>query len=129
MRRAPAVAFLLIHLGLGIIALTSGCGSTAQPIKPPVVTPTPDPAPVATVPDPAPPELRLPTTVRPLHHEVSLVIDPSTEDFTGSITIDLAVSEATSVVWLHGIEITLKSASLAGDKQLYAVRPIYPRKD
>src|SRR5512140_2159990 len=101
MRRAPVV-FLAIHVGLGIIALSSGCGSAPPPTKPVVVAPTPVTAPAATAPDPAPPDLRLPTTVRPLRHEVTLSIDPSTEDFTGEISIELDVKEPTSVIWLHG---------------------------
>ena len=81
------------------------------------------------IPDPAPPELRLPSTIKPLKHDVTLTLDPAAADFTGTITIDLDVAEATSVVWLHGSEITLKRVALGSGSQMFKAKPIYPTKD
>ncbi len=132
MRRAP-VAFLAVHVGLGLIALSSACGPGKQPppAKPIVVGPPAGSGSAKEAgPDPAPPDLRLPTTVRPLHHDVALTIDPTTEDFTGTITIDLDVTTESSVIWLHGAEITLKRVALArAEGQLFEARAIYPGKE
>jgi alanyl aminopeptidase len=83
---------------------------------------------VEPVPDPAPPELRLPATIKPTRHDVTLTIDPSSTDFTGTITIELDVAEPTSVVWLNGEEITLKRVALGAGSELFEARPIYPTK-
>jgi len=130
MRRA-SFAFVAVHVGLGLIALTSGCGSSAPPpAKPaPAVAPPADAAVAEAPDDPAPPELRLPTTIRPTHYDVSLKIDPASEDFTGEISILIDVDEPTSVIWLHGAEITLERAALGVNSEVFAVRPIYPGKE
>jgi len=115
---------------LGLVVLAC-CGSPQQPPKP-IVAPAPDAA-VTTAatpaPDPAPPKLRLPTTIRPTRHDVMLTIDPSSADFTGTITIELDVSAPTSVIWLSGEEIQLKRVALGAGTKLYEVRPIYPSKE
>ena len=112
------------------VGVVVACGSTPPPSKVSVAPPPSD----ATVkvaeptPDPAPPELRLPATIKPTRHDVTLTIDPSSADFTGTITIELDVAEPTSVVWLNGEEITLKRVALGSGSELFEARPIYPTK-
>nr|MBA2544580.1 hypothetical protein [Deltaproteobacteria bacterium] len=121
---------MLAAMRRALVIVLVACGCSAPPAKPPVVvTQTPDAAPADPVPDPAPPELRLPSTIKPLKHDVTLTLDPSSADFTGTITIDLDVTEATSIVWLHGSEITLKRVALGSGSQLFEAKPIYPTKD
>ncbi len=48
--------------------------------------------------------------MHPTHNTVELTIDPTIEDFTGSITTAIAVDEPTSVIWLNGEELELGSA-------------------
>ncbi len=74
---------------------------------------------------PAPPELRLPPTARPLGYEARLRILPDREDFTGTITIELELKEATRLLWLNGTELTVKRAvlSAAGRERPAAVVP------
>jgi alanyl aminopeptidase len=92
-----------------LLVVLVSCGSNPPPAYK-VQVPPPADAPAKTadpVPDPAPPELRLPATIRPTRHDVTLTLDPASADFTGTITIELDVLEPTSVVWLHGEEIKL----------------------
>jgi alanyl aminopeptidase len=131
---APGRAHMLPAMRRALIALVVvACGSnppTAPKIIPPPVAGFGD-APVVTepVPDPAPPELRLPDTIRPLKHEVQLTLDPSADSFTGTITIDIDVRAETSVVWLHGQELVLKRVALGSGSQLFDARAIYPTKE
>ncbi len=114
-----------------LLVLVVSCGSNKPPeSKVKVPPPTPDaPAVAEPAPDPAPPELRLPTTIKPTRHDVTLAIDPAASDFTGTITIELDVTEPTSVIWLHGEEITLKRVALGSGSELFEARPIYPTKE
>src|SRR5688500_4013008 len=92
-----------------IAFLAACCPPLPATTTPPKVTTT-DPGPPdegPPQPDPTPPELRLPATVKPLRNEVVLTLDPATEDFTGTIAIDLELTEPTSVVWLNQEEITI----------------------
>ncbi|MEO8699239.1 MAG: M1 family metallopeptidase [Kofleriaceae bacterium] len=105
-----------------LVVVVVACGPGAKPApndpKPLVKAEEPTVAPVA---DPTPPELRLPTTVKPLRNEVELTIDPTKEDFTGTIAMDLEVTAPVSVLWLNAEEITISSAVYsAGGKQIEA---------
>jgi len=102
MLAAMRTAFLVMTLGV-----VGACGSSTstssapkQPARPPA---QPDVAQAPPV-NPTPPDLRLPTTVKPTRNIVELVLDPSTEDFSGSIAIDLDVGAATPVLWLNAHE-------------------------
>ena len=103
--------------------LAGACGSSPAPAP---TTPPPVPvAPPATVAAPAaaptPPELRLPPVARPVRNEVELTIDPTTEDFTGSITTPLQILTPTDVIWLNGLELTIDHATLTvGGAQVVA---------
>ncbi len=117
-----------MRLSLLAVALVLGCGggSGAGP-TPPLAPVTPPPpvtiaAPTPTPPPPTPPELRLPAIARPLHNDVELVIDPTTEDFTGKITTQLEILAPSDVIWLNGLEITIDHATLSiGGAQVDAV--------
>ena len=101
---------------LAPLLLIAACSSTPArapaPPAPPPEKPAPAPAPVAKAP-PTPPELRLPTTVQPKHNTVDLTIDPTTEDFTGTIATELEIEKPTDVIWLDADEISVTSATLA----------------
>ncbi|MBS1123077.1 MAG: Peptidase [Deltaproteobacteria bacterium] len=78
--------------------------------------------------DPTPPELRLPTTVRPVRNAVELTIDPASEDFTGTITTELEVGSPVSVLWLHGDEIKIDEAAFQVAGERLVARPVYATK-
>jgi cytosol alanyl aminopeptidase len=70
---------------------------------------TPGPAKPA---DPAdPPKLRLPKTFAPTGYTATLAIDPARDTFDGVIAIAGEVKDTTSVIWLHGKDLTIKRAS------------------
>jgi len=111
-----------------LLILVVSCGpgnqtpvARQQPVAPAAPV---DPAPAA---DPAPPELRLPTTVRPIRNEVELTLDPSTEDFTGTIAIELDVTAPTSVLWLNAEELVISSATFTVEGKQLAARPVYAK--
>src|SRR6185312_1259343 len=93
------------------LVLAVGCGAASStPAPVPVQT-----APVATTPpaaDPKPPELRLPTTVHPVHYHVDVTLDPTKEDFSGTITSELEFTSPSRVLWLNASEISIDSAVL-----------------
>jgi cytosol alanyl aminopeptidase len=70
-------------------------------------------------PDPTPPAFRLPTTAHPVRYQVDLTIDPTSDDFAGTITSEIEFTTASSVLWLNASEITIDSAVLTvGTEQL-----------
>jgi cytosol alanyl aminopeptidase len=93
------------------IVVAAGCGAAStKPAEPP-----PAPPPVAAKPvaaDPKPPEFRLPTTAHPTRYQVDVTVDPTSDDFTGTITSELEFTSASSVLWLNATEITIESAVL-----------------
>ena len=114
----------LVILGVG--ACSSG---SAPKVNEPTVAAKPAAITVPATPDPAPPELRLPTTARPLRNEVELAIDPNIEDFTGTITTQLEVTAPTAVLWLNANEIVVEKATFEVAGERIAARPIYAPKD
>ena len=79
------------------IVVAAGCGAAStKPAEPP-----PAPPPVAAKPvaaDPKPPEFRLPTTAHPTRYQVDVTVDPTSDDFTGTITSELEFTSASSVL-------------------------------
>ncbi|MBV8757413.1 MAG: M1 family metallopeptidase, partial [Deltaproteobacteria bacterium] len=117
MRRLPALVF---------IVACSGSSAPSPKAPSPVATAgSPVAAPPAAKPAPTPPELRLPTNVRPTRNTVDLTLDPAKEDFTGTITSELSIAQPADVIWLNGNEITISKATV-GD-QVATVS--YPKKD
>src|SRR5690349_21140689 len=59
----------------------------------------------------APPTLRLPEGAKPVRYAVELTLDPSAEQFSGVIDIELQVTKPLSVLWLNARELTVKKSS------------------
>lgn len=100
---------LLLALALALIA----CAPEPAPALAPAPAPAPTPAPA---PPPAPlepaPTLRLPSDVRPLAESVELHVDPRQPRFSGAVDIDVRLDRPRSVVWLHGKDLTVASATV-----------------
>ena len=99
------------------LALAACAGTTnpaALPVAPPVAI-APAPAPPSAPPalEPPQPTLRLPRNFTPTGYTAHLAIDPTKPTFDGSIQIAGKVSEASSVIWLHGRHLTIHAASAA----------------
>ncbi|WP_043709116.1 M1 family metallopeptidase [Corallococcus macrosporus] len=81
-------------------------------------------APVATAPEwpePQPPALRLPESVRPTRYALDLKLLPAEPTFSGSVSIDVEVSEAARQIWLHGQDMEISQARVeAGGRTLEA---------
>ncbi len=99
-KRSPLVALL---------ALVSCSGAPAPP-------PTPLPLASSAASSPAevspPPGIRLPTTVKPVRYAPTLTLLSGSLNLEGSIAIDLALSEPTSMVWLNAAGLTVSEAHL-----------------
>ncbi|MCE9573934.1 MAG: M1 family metallopeptidase [Deltaproteobacteria bacterium] len=116
------------------IAVLAACGTgkpaAVAPATPVAVAPAPSPAPPASEPeDPETPDLRLPAGVRPTHYDVDLTLDPAAEDFTGTITIAVAVDAPTQVLWLNATEITVDKATVTAGGAEVAARVVETPKD
>jgi alanyl aminopeptidase len=100
---------LLRPVALATVALLSACGARqTPPATEPVATTAAAPSTAA----PTPPTLRLPKDVRPKGYAVELTLDPKASAFQGVAEIGLDVSKPTTVVWLHGKNLTVKQATL-----------------
>jgi alanyl aminopeptidase len=97
-----------------VVAVVASCG----PRKPEVTVPAPtatgnqdrEPVGAADALVPPQPTLRLPRNFLPTGYKVQLAIDPKLADFTGSIEIAGTVSERSSVIYLHGKDLTIKKS-------------------
>jgi len=71
----------------------------------------------------APPPLELPDDVRPVKARVELEVDPSSaEGFRGEIALEVRLSRARKVIWLHGRGLAVEEASVeAGGARIPAV--------
>ena len=106
----------------GFLALAA-CGSSAQPTP---VVPKPNVSPdtsanahsAAKATALTPPTLKLPAVAKPIRYEVELALDPSREDFSGTIAIELKLDSAVETLWLNGNEIAVQEATLVtgGDR-------------
>ena len=96
-----------------IVALALGCGDPAP-------DPDPDPDPTsgqeATLPPldaealrAAAPEGRLPEGVTPTAYTLALNVDPREERFSGEVSVQLDLAEATSRIWMHGHGLSVSS--------------------
>lgn len=90
------------------------------------------------------PQGKLPPGTTPTHYSLNLRIDPDQSHFSGSVKIDVDISERVDVIWLHGRNIQARSAVLehgdgtrstlhyqemgrSGIVRLTAARPIEPQ--
>ena len=58
-----------------------------------------------------PPAARLPKGITPTHYSLHLNIDPRRERFSGSASIEIELGGDTDLIWLHGIDLSVESAS------------------
>jgi aminopeptidase N len=105
---SPALRALTTAL---LLALGGGCLFGDDPSRTP--TPAPTPGPSASLAPPPLPSGRLPDTARPLGYDVSLVVDPAKDRFTGDVTIHLDVPAPTQAIVLHGRDLTIWRAEVA----------------
>ncbi|HTD53396.1 MAG TPA: M1 family metallopeptidase, partial [Thermoanaerobaculia bacterium] len=82
-----------------LLAATVACASVGN-------RSAPQPAPAL------PPKLRLPATARPLRYEVDLTVAPERDTFSGTIDIDLELTEPTRLLWLNATGLAVSDAFL-----------------
>lgn len=111
-----------------VLAFTlAGCGGTAAESRPTSIAPAPDPEPVIEEPvglaEAEPPAGQLPTDIAPTHYDLALTIVPGEETFSGTTNIDVTLTEARRVIWLHGNELVVQTATItpAGGEAIEAV--------
>jgi len=61
------------------------------------------------------PEGRLPDTVMPTHYQLALRIDPRQREFSGQATISVEIRAPLSTLWLHGLGLSVKTATVTSD--------------
>ncbi|RKG82791.1 M1 family metallopeptidase [Corallococcus terminator] len=112
---------LLRPVALATVTFLAACGARQgnTPAPGAVETPPVVQAPAA----PTPPELRLPTDVRPTQYAIVLKMDPKVETFEGTADITLDVAKPTAHVWLHGKGLIVKEASIEQGGVTLAVKP------
>lgn len=69
-----------------------------------------------------PPKLRLPDTTYPTRYEAELTLDPARDGFAGVVSIHLAARRATRIVWLHAVDIAVRSASFTQGGAAYPAK-------
>ncbi|MBF5044801.1 M1 family metallopeptidase [Aggregicoccus sp. 17bor-14] len=117
----PALRSTLLPLVLLLGAPLAGCARSRAAASPQPGAPAPQvaAAPVAPRGHPTPPALRLSEYVKPTAYALELTLRPEQPRFEGRVTIDLQLSLATDLVWLHGKGLTITRASAQlGDKQV-----------
>jgi aminopeptidase N len=95
-----------------LVALLSLAACSGAPTS--TLTPTPT-APLASAdaaPAAPPPGIRLPTTVKPLRYAPTLTLLSDALNLEGSIDIDVALSEPTSILWLNAAGLRVSEAHL-----------------
>ncbi len=55
---------------------------------------------------------RLPDTVHPQRYRLDLTIVPDSDQFSGRVEIDVDIREAVDVIWLHGKDLSITSATI-----------------
>ncbi len=65
---------------------------------------------------------RLPADVKPLAYDLAFTVDPAKERFSGVATIDIEASAPTSLIWLHGKDLTVEAASVEAGGKVIAAR-------
>jgi ERAP1-like protein/peptidase M1-like protein len=58
----------------------------------------------------SPPELSLPTDVRPLRYALDLTLLPDRDRFEGTVAVDVELSRPLARLWLHARELTVRDA-------------------
>jgi alanyl aminopeptidase len=99
-----------------VLALVlAGCPQKQVAAPPPVVEAPPAASPAP--PPPAPqaasanlPGVRLPRTFLPTGYDARLELDPAKDSFAGTIAITGKLATASSTLWLHGKDLTIRTA-------------------
>ncbi len=87
--------------------------SCSEAVIPAAAPPAPLPAAIAvSTPSAPPPGIRLPTTVKPIRYAPTLTILSDRPGIEGSIAIDVALAEPTSIIWLNAVGIRVSEAHL-----------------
>ena len=60
-------------------------------------------------------DYRLPAGIAPTSQAIELVLDPSTPDYTGTTTINLAIDQSTDKIALHQLDLELTSIVLSSE--------------
>ncbi len=100
------------------VVVLAGC-ATSKPAPEPVrATPVPVAARLPAEPIPA---LQLPKDLRATHYALELTIDPDQPGFSGRADIDVTLTAPRDVVWLHGLDLKVSSATVSvGTESLVA---------
>ncbi|MBF5041076.1 M1 family metallopeptidase [Aggregicoccus sp. 17bor-14] len=95
---------------------------------------SPAPAPASTAaapaakapeyPQPAPPELRLPDTVQPVHYALELTLLPREDTYPGTVTIDVDVRAPVRQVWLHALDVQVTAARVEREGRTLEAKPV-----
>ncbi len=104
-KRSPLVALLTLASCSGAPAAVE----TPPSAPPPLTASAPLSAALVSAP---PPGIRLPTTVKPVRYKPTLTLVSGSLNLEGSIVIELALSEPTSLVWLNAVGLTVSEAHL-----------------
>ena len=101
--------------GIGVLLwlIVSACAALTACVDTPRSSTQWQTTPSDTLPAPldSPPVGRLPTGVTPKHYTVHLDIDPRQDRFFGRVDIDIELSRETPLIWLHGLDITVNTAT------------------
>ncbi|MFT3694825.1 MAG: M1 family metallopeptidase [Kofleriaceae bacterium] len=88
-----------------LVLVAIGCGSKAPPPAPPPPAPPP---PIEV------PKLRLPKLFVPESYAAKLTIDPAKPEFGGHVEITGKIPSPTRLIWLHGQNLKIASATVNG---------------
>jgi alanyl aminopeptidase len=75
------------------------------------------------------PGMRLPDSVTPKHYFAELTVDPDRDRFSGTVKIDVVLSEAAPVIWLNGEDLKITRASIEAGGRTQAAHTTLVGKD
>lgn len=99
-------------LATSILSLAVSAPGLAQPAAPLAAQ--------ASAPAPGFPAGRLSDAVKPSAYRLDLTVDPSQERFSGKVEIDATIKEQTRLIYLHGRDLAIKSATVTAGGKTYA---------
>ncbi len=89
----------LLIAGMASTLILTGCSKSTQ-----------EPAAPAPIRLETPPAGQLPTGVAPTAYRLDIITDPASDDFSGTVEIDLKLDAAHARIWLHSLEQEIDSA-------------------
>jgi alanyl aminopeptidase len=100
-------------LPVSIALAAFGCADPGRaPAESAASSPVAAAAPVVVADLPPSPDGRLSAKVHPRVYDLELTVDPRQATFEGRVRIDVTLDEPTQVVVLHGVSLTVRSASM-----------------